>query len=692
MALDNARLYQNTQQRMDETRALYRAIQPLFNTVEDIKSLAEQITRAVTQEFSSAHCSILLVDESRTHLNLIAQAGSLKIFAPELPLEGSGLTVKAVLTGNSIYSPDVHLENDYISGADQSRSELVIPLQAGGQVIGVLNLESPDVDAFDERGQRLLMSFAEQAALGLENARLFETVQQNAHQMARLSNLAQSRAQEAENLRLATAAINSTLDLQKVLDSILNHIEQVLPHHSAAMFLVENEDQVRVWALKNIYGSEEGLYRLFPRDDTLFSEIEQARRAVILPNAMADTRFNDWAGTANVQGWMGIPLVAANEFVGILTLERHDATGFKPEEMDLAQAFANQAAIAVQNARLYEAAQQRARELEALHTATTSLVTTLDKQKLLERILEAAMSAIPSAQAAALHLMETDGQLTLQIQHGIDEGKGPEASPQWDHPHGPWYWALREHQPVLIGKKSPGQAECFLTPDSQKFPSYLIAPLIQEDQPLGVLTLLSSEPDGFTPPDLHLLISFASTATAAIHNARLHSAVQYLAVTDPLTGIYNRRGFFDLAQIQFQQARRYHKAVSAIMIDIDYFKQVNDRFGHDIGDVVLQKFAERCKKALRDTDMICRYGGEEFAILLPESDLTGAEIAAQRLFKNVTETPIETDSGPVLITISMGIAANTENCSTLHLLLKDADKALHHAKSQGRNQVQVWVE
>lgn len=508
LALENARMYQNTQQRMDETRALYRAVQPLFHPAEEIHLLAEQITRTVTQEFASAHCSILLLDESRTRLKLIAQAGSLMIMAPELSMDGPGLTVQAVKTGTRVYSPDVTQEQNYVHGADQSRSELAIPLHARGQVIGVLNLESPEIDAFDERGQQLLASFAEQAALGLENARL------------------------------------------------------------------------------------------------------------------------------------------------------------------------------------YESTHQRARELEALHTATTSLVTTLDQHTLLKRILAAAQSAIPSAEAAALHLVEAGGQLLLQIQHGTPEDEG--WVPEWDHPNGPWAWSLKERQPLLIGQVDPPEENRFQMPETRWFTSYLIAPLIQEDQALGMLTLMSATPDAFTTPDLHLLISFASTATAAIHNAKLHSAVQYLAVTDPLTGVYNRRGFYELAQLLFEQAQVNHRALSAGMIDIDFFKHVNDQFGHDIGDIVLRKLADRCKRVLRDSDILCRYGGEEFAILLAETDLAGAEIAAHRLFNKVTAKPIQTDAGPVSVTISIGIAAKNEHCDTLQQLLKDADKALHKAKAEGRSQVQIW--
>jgi diguanylate cyclase (GGDEF)-like protein len=688
ISLENARLYTNAQTQMAETSALYRAIQPLFSPVEDIEALSRRITESVTKEFSSAHCSILLLNEKRTHLNLIAQSGSLHLIAPELPLDGRGLTVTAIRTGRPIYSPNVHLEPNYIPGSDISRSELAIPLYAGGQVIGVLNLESTEANAFDQRGQRLLASFAEQAALGLENARLFATIRDNAEQMTRLTQIAQRRAQEAETMRLATSTISSTLDLQTVLGHILDNLEQVVPHDSASMFLVEDEQHMRVWAARHLENLDNVHY--YPRDNSLFQEIEKRMQPVALEDAMADPRFCAWSGTTTIRSWMGVPLTKGNELVGILTLDRIEYKPFKQEETELAQAFANQAAIAVQNARLYESAQRRARELEALHTATTSLVSTLEIEKLLDRILVSAISAIPTTRAAAVHLLDETGQMHLRVQHGMDEKEAQ--SPEWNANNSLWAWVLRECQPSLVSNshRIPPQAGGNELPGHWDGDSLLIAPLIQDNQTLGLITLISAETYAFDEHDLHLLVSFASTATAAIHNAQLHSEVQNLAITDPLTGVYNRRGFFNLARHILEHGQRYKHSISVIMIDIDFFKNVNDQFGHDAGDIVLQTVTQRCRKVLRETDLICRYGGEEFTILLSEGDLASAYTVASRLYSTITETPFETEAGPVRVTVSMGMATSNEECDSLEKLLKCADQALYLAKDYGRNQVQVW--
>jgi diguanylate cyclase (GGDEF)-like protein len=278
----------------------------------------------------------------------------------------------------------------------------------------------------------------------------------------------------------------------------------------------------------------------------------------------------------------------------------------------------------------------------------------------------------------------------LRVQHGLTPEEAQ--SPEWNASNSLWSWVLQDRRPVLISstQRVPESYVRMDLPATWDKAALLIAPLIQEEELLGIITLISPAPDGFAESDLHLLISFASTATAAIHNAQLHSAVQHLAITDPLTTIYNRRGFFELARRMLEQAEHFGQPIAAIMIDIDFFKLINDRYGHDAGDVVLRVLAERCRMVLREADLICRYGGEEFAILLSESDISGAYIVADRLFSIITGSPIATRAGPVSITISVGVASFAGDFGSLDHLLKRADQALYLAKGYGRNQVQVW--
>ena len=155
------------------------------------------------------------------------------------------------------------------------------------------------------------------------------------------------------------------------------------------------------------------------------------------------------------------------------------------------------------------------------------------------------------------------------------------------------------------------------------------APIVYGGEFLGVIFVFSDKK--FDGTDLKLLGLFASHAGAAIRNARLHAELHELAIRDSLTGIFNRRYFFELSEKAFKHARRYKRKLTALIFDLDRYKEVNDHFGHLIGDQVLHDMAQRCLAVVRQHDIFGRYGGEEFAVLLPETDLQGGLALAERL-------------------------------------------------------------
>ncbi len=169
----------------------------------------------------------------------------------------------------------------------------------------------------------------------------------------------------------------------------------------------------------------------------------------------------------------------------------------------------------------------------------------------------------------------------------------------------------------------------------------------------------------------------------------LNAEVQRLSIMDELTHLYNRRGFFEMGHREVERAKRFGKPLSAIMLDIDHFKQFNDRYGHAIGDKVLEEVATRCSLQLRKVDIFGRYGGEEFSVLLPETKIADARIAAERLRYHTSLEPISTEFGFLSVTISLGIAISEDDTMGLEELLEHADQALYKAKESGRNRVCV---
>jgi diguanylate cyclase (GGDEF)-like protein len=172
----------------------------------------------------------------------------------------------------------------------------------------------------------------------------------------------------------------------------------------------------------------------------------------------------------------------------------------------------------------------------------------------------------------------------------------------------------------------------------------------------------------------------------------LFSDVQRLAVTDPLTGLYNRRGFFALAHREIERARRFKRELSAVLLDIDHFKNVNDTYKHATGDVVLRVLAEVCKRETREIDIIGRYGGEEIVLLLPETSLESAYVVAEHLRKAVAATKIPIGGETISVTISLGIADSVHGEPDLDTLIDRADAAMYNSKQSGRNCVRSFQD
>ena len=169
----------------------------------------------------------------------------------------------------------------------------------------------------------------------------------------------------------------------------------------------------------------------------------------------------------------------------------------------------------------------------------------------------------------------------------------------------------------------------------------------------------------------------------------IYSQSKYLSITDELTGLYNRRHFESNFEREFLRAKRYNSNLSVAIVDIDFFKQINDKYGHLTGDFVLRELAFILKDSLRKTDMVFRYGGEEFAILLTETDSEQSLIPLERLRKYIETKTFVKSGNSVEFTVSIGVSSNIIETNTPDELLELADKALYKAKNSGRNQVVV---
>lgn len=215
-----------------------------------------------------------------------------------------------------------------------------------------------------------------------------------------------------------------------------------------------------------------------------------------------------------------------------------------------------------------------------------------------------------------------------------------------------------------------------------------VAPLRYRSEKMGVLILYDDTPARtLSQQEVQVVMAMAGHAAIAISNSRLFEEVHLLATTDGLTGLYNRRHFLQLAEHAFQFAKQQSGPLGVMLLDVDLFKQINDKHGHTTGDEVLRDIATLLRTTLRDDDIVGRYGGEEFVILLPQTTLNEALEVAEEVRHRVATTIFPTSKGPVTTTVSLGVAALLDEFPSFLALLDRADDALYQAKSAGRNRV-----
>jgi diguanylate cyclase (GGDEF)-like protein len=219
--------------------------------------------------------------------------------------------------------------------------------------------------------------------------------------------------------------------------------------------------------------------------------------------------------------------------------------------------------------------------------------------------------------------------------------------------------------------------------------SLMAASLISQGKIIGIVYVNDFRPRRFSPQEISLLKLTSSIAATSIDKARSLEVAMALAVTDELTGLYNHRYFTQRLSQEIRRAARYHRPVLLALLDIDYFKHYNDTFGHLGGNEVLRQLAGVIKEEVRDVDVIARFGGEEFAVIMPETSEKKAMVALTRLRKRVAQFPFRgREKLPRRkITVSIGVAAYPAHSVDAHNLIQRADEALYEAKDRGRNRV-----
>jgi diguanylate cyclase (GGDEF)-like protein len=474
----------------------------------------------------------------------------------------------------------------------------------------------------------------------------------------------------------AGQAVLSTFDLDEVLQRILAIAQDYFHLRNVAIGLLDKSTQELY--IRSQIGWDEGQDKIrLALGQGITGAAALKRQPVYAPDVRKDPRYVCSANSTRSE--LAIPLMARDEVVGVLDCQSDRLDHFDAETIDLLTLFSTQASIALQNARLYSLEQQRARQLQAINAIAQQTTAVLDLKELLRRVCELIQEAFRVAHVSLL--LREDQDLVMRAHHGtltlrIPEGGRVAASTE------PWASILAGNSTAMEAhlSKLPGTAKFFVESASR-----VCIPLVSFGQTLGILSLDSNVPDAFRDGDLQSLESVADICATAIQNAHYVERVKQLAYLDGLTGIFNRRFFEMRIMEEIERARRFNAGMAVIMADIDQFKRLNDEFGHMLGDEVLRQVSSLFHQQVRKIDVVCRYGGEEFGILLTQANAEHAMHIGEKLRNMVAGWQFP--GVPRTVTISAGAAAYPEHGTTRDELVKAADAALYTAKQSGRNRI-----
>ncbi|GII23096.1 diguanylate cyclase [Planosporangium mesophilum] len=494
-------------------------------------------------------------------------------------------------------------------------------------------------------------------------------------------------------LQQVSLAAATVLDPRELARVALDETLKILGAERAYLFLVDAERDRLVPHLGRDAGGRD-IDQLTGYSSTLVERVRDTGEALVVTGSEEGVALG--SRSALVHGLRSImiaPLQFDGRVLGVVYLDSRVAKGiFTAEDVDILTAVTHHVGVSLETARAaqLEVVAQTARRqrdvAETLRAAMGELSATLDPDEVMHHLLRAVTRLLPGDAAALLR--PTGDRVALVVGFGSEQlsaAAGRTFSADNDtaladlaHLTGPYVAAgdTGWNGPLgaLLGRPR----------------SWLAIPLISRDESLGTLLVGSARTEVPEDAQVQVAAALVGQGMIAYENARLFSQVRRMATIDGLTGLYNRNHFFAEAGRQLQLAQRHRRPIAVIMLDVDHFKRINDTYGHPVGDEVIRTIAARLRESTRDTDVVGRYGGEEFVLVTPETG-GGATLLAERLRTAICERPVETEAGPLPVTISVGVAHVDSGEQDLSQLLERADSALYVAKQHGRNRVEVMV-
>ena len=499
----------------------------------------------------------------------------------------------------------------------------------------------------------------------------------------------QQRIKELATLNEIGSAIASTIKLDELWELIYHQTCRVMEISDFYIAIYDREKEELYNVINMLHGQPRPhgeKHRKFGNGRTEY--VIRTNKPLLIRGDVKVTykRLNIVSGDEKAKSYAGVPIAIGTNVMGVLAVQNYERENTYDEHtIEVLSSIANYTAIAIENARLYNESQRHLKEMTTLQKVGMELTSSLDLSKLLQCIAESTLELI---NGDYVHIFSLDPKTAEFTQRAAawppKTGKHPVT---WPRKTGLTATVLKVKKPVII-EKAAGNL-LYSTPEAQKWRVQSVAgfPLKGKWGLTGVLNVVFLQPHVFSKEEINLLSLLADQAAIAIENSRLYEETKQLATTDNLTGVWNRRYLDEYFQTELVRAQRFNRQVSILMIDIDDFKSFNDTYGHSSGDEIIRIVARAILNSCREIDMVGRYGGDEFAVILPEAGNSDAVSISERILATLEKNPFSTPNGTQLsITVSIGIASYPSDGKKAEQLFSLADAAMYRAKLAGGGQ------
>jgi diguanylate cyclase (GGDEF)-like protein len=549
------------------------------------------------------------------------------------------------------------------------RNLTAVSLQTREHAFGVILFPHAERKAFGTSGPRLMVGLALQLGLTIDNY----LIAHDAHR----------RTQEYELLTEIGKAISSRLDQDEVLRTIHTELGQIF--NTDNFFIAFQEgDEVR-------FELEVENGRIMPKRSRKlgsgFTEyVIRTGQPLLIRSDVEKTRLRlgiTYKPHQPAKCMCAAPILMGNRPAGVMVaLSTEREFIFEQRDLDVLVTAAGQVSVAVENARLFTDEQRRSRQLAFLNNISRTAISSDDPVHLLGEIVGEIQKNF-SFDHIGIGLLDYG---TKEIEIKAEAGATAHAmGRRIPLGFGILGRVARTGERALVQNGVPGQMGAIL-PESR---SVLCIPITYSETLLGVLNIESHNESAFSPQDVLILNTLADLLATALHNAFVFQKLQQQSITDGLTGIKTRRFFWEALSAEWKRASRSGRAFSVVLIDLDKFKEVNDSMGHFEGDLVLARVGRLLEQKSRQSNVVARYGGDEFIILMPETGPEQAEVLAERLRQWMAADPLLNEHH---ITGSFGVASFPTHGFSIEDIIRVADAGMYVSKRSGGNRVSAAQE